>query len=169
MSKTIKEIYDIAIAHMDEIDPQGDTINSNTRDYQNRTPGLITALYPEVYLYDSMYQAQLDAENRGEPGPGRDPFRGRPRYRRRPGAQIFTSMEDEVDLDDELTLTVLPYGLAAALLADENPTLANFLQARYEELLQKFETIGPRVRQPADWEPIGDVYGASLGFDDARW
>lgn len=166
---TVKQIYDIAIAHMDEIDAKGATQNSNTRDYQNRTPLILTALYPEVYLYDSGYQAEFDAINRGERGTPCDPTKGRPRYRARPGAVVFSSMDDDVELDDELTLTVLPYGLAAALLADENPTLANFLQTRYEEMLEKFRTIGPQVRQPADWEPIGDVYGGIGQFDDGTW
>lgn len=144
--------------------PEGGTTNENTRDYENRTPGIVTALFPECYLYDSRYQAQFDTENRGSKEAG-----GHAKYRFRPGAKVFTAMTDEVPLDDELCLSVMPYGLAAALLADENPPLANFLQQRYEELLQKFSTIGPIVRQPADWEPIQDVYGGCLGFPDAHW
>lgn len=144
---TVKEIYDIAISHMDEVGEDGSTSNRNTRDYENRTPALITALFPECYLRDSHYQSAIDAANRGG------------KYRHRPGAQVFTSMEDDVPLEGELSNTVLPYGLAAALLADENPTLAQFFQGRYEELLATFEQIGARVRQPAEWEPIEDVYG----------
>jgi len=161
---TLKQIYDIAISHMDEYDPEGSPTNDNTRDYENRTPAIMTALFPELYLYDSRYQAQFDTENRGDPAAA-----GHAKYRLRPGAKVFKSMEDEVALDDELCFSVAPYGLGAALLADENPPLANFLQARYDEMLEKFAVIGPRVRQPADWEPIQDVYGAASGFDDAHW
>ena len=142
---------------MDEFDADGSTTTENTRDYKNRTPSLVTALYPELFLYDTHYQSRFDADNTGAD------------YRSRPGAKVFTSLTDKVPLDDELALTVMPYGLAAALLADENPPLANFLQARYEELLQKFSVIGPIVKQPAEFEPIADVYGGLCGFDDAMW
>ena len=158
MTATIQQIFDIAIAHMDEFDADGSTTTENTRDYKNRTPSLVTALYPELFLYDTHYQSRFDADNTGAD------------YRSRPGAKVFTSLTDKVPLDDELALTVMPYGLAAALLADENPTLANFLQARYEELLQKFSVIAPIVKQPADWEPIVDVYGGfSSPIDNGTW
>ena len=156
--RRIKDIYDIAISLMDEIDSHGDTSNINTRDYENRTPGIITALYPEVYQYDSSYQMQYDAINGGTP-----------RYKQRPGSRVFSSMDDAVELDDELCLSVLPYALAAALLADENPALANFLQSRYEEQKMEFSIIGPKVKQPAEWEAITDVYGFCSSVDNATW
>lgn len=158
MATKIKIVYDIAISHMDEIDSKGSTTNSNTRDYENRTPGIITALYPELYQYDSSYQMKYDAINSGDA-----------EYKKRPGSRVFSSMEDVIELDDELCLTVLPYALAAALLADENPALANFLQSRYEEMKAEFSTIGPKVKQPAEWEQITDVYGFCSSVDNATW
>lgn len=154
---TVKDIFDIAITHMDELGDDGSASNRNTRDYELRTPALVTALFPECFLRDSSYQSAIDAANHGG------------RYRVRPGSQVFTKMKDDVPLDDEIARTIMPYGLAAALLADENPTLAQFFQTRYEELLVLFETIGPRVHQPADWEPIGDYYGGFYDDPGAMW
>ena len=45
------------------------------------------------------------------------------------------SLDDGVPAGDtSWALGALPYGLAAALLVDENPTAASFYQQRYEEL-----------------------------------
>ena len=90
---------------------------------------------------------------------------------------IYPLLEDEVmellDTDgccesqDKIlgaALNVLPYGLGAHLLADENPALASFLQQRYEELLGRYTR-----RTDSAVYPICDVYGG-IGFSGgARW
>jgi hypothetical protein len=154
MSQTIQTIFDIALAHMDEVDAQN--TEAVSVDYALRTPGIVTALYPECFRRDTKYRESMEAATGAYP------------HRQRPGALVFHALEDEVPLDDELCLSVMPYGLAAALLADENPPLAQFFQQRYEELLQAAETIRPLVRQPSDWEPIEDVYGG-LGDPYQGW
>ena len=57
----------------------------------------------------------------------------------------------------------MPYGLAAHLLIDENPTVAAFFQQRYEELLDKLGNV------PAEFEPIEDVYGGIGHSEGGRW
>ncbi|MBO0959565.1 hypothetical protein J1P26_07435 [Neobacillus sp. MM2021_6] len=53
-------------------------------------------------------------------------------------------------LDDRTTLMVLPYGLAAHLMMEEDPNRASFFNSRYDELKRK---------RPAKITKIQDVYG----------
>ena len=58
---------------------------------------------------------------------------------RRSGWTPVYSTDDYINgIDETLASTVMPYGLAASLLVDENPTAANFFQQRYEGLLNRF-------------------------------
>lgn len=52
----------------------------------------------------------------------------------------------------------MPYGLAAHLLLDENPTAASFFNQRYEELKASL-----RAGLPTMSEDIEDVYGSGCG------
>ena len=63
-------------------------------------------------------------------------------------------MEDELPLDDGVCRTVLPYGLAAHLLLEENPASASFFQQRYEQLRRRAAASIPDV-----FQPITDCYG----------
>ncbi|MDR3149311.1 MAG: hypothetical protein LBT88_04760 [Oscillospiraceae bacterium] len=69
-----------------------------------------------------------------------------------------------VDLPEQLLDGVAPYGLAAHLLLEENPALASFFQARYEEGLARFER-----RRLAKWESISNVYGGIEFSSFSRW
>ena len=53
----------------------------------------------------------------------------------------ISDFDTPINLDDYIAQTVMPYGLAAHLLIDENPTVASFFQQRYEELLDKLVTF----------------------------
>ena len=53
----------------------------------------------------------------------------------------------------------MPYGLAAHLLMQEDPSSANFFQQRYDELL----TMLARG-MPAESEDIEDIYGTFGGI-----
>lgn len=64
-------------------------------------------------------------------------------------AFVFTNMDQELAMSDRVALTVIPYGLAAHLLMSEKPSLASFLNARYDELKRKL---------PTSSESIEDVY-----------
>ena len=58
----------------------------------------------------------------------------------------------------------MPYGLAANLLVDENPSAASFYQQRYEELRAMFI-----ARLPAGVEDIELLYGGVGGGSFSRW
>ena len=135
----VSEVFASAMALMDELNETGSAQTANTAEYARRTPGILNTLLGE--------------------------------YRIRTGnARDFTQLESTSDtitgVDAPFMRAVLPYGLAAHLLTDENPPAASFYQQRYEELLGLFIR-----RQPAEAEPIEDVYGVCShpynGF--ARW
>ena len=69
--------------------------------------------------------------------------------------RAVTEFDDSLyKIDDTIALGIMPYGLAANLLVDENPSAASFYQARYEERLRE---KARRVR--ASVEDIEDIYG----------
>ncbi len=136
---TAQEIFEAAIAIMDEVNDQGQADHSDTREYKNRTLAILNILRGELYPYSDSYA----------PGEGGRPI----------AAQIY-DFETPIELDDYICQSVMPYGLAAHLLMDENPTSANFFQQRYDELklglMRGYPTSGS--------EDIVDVYGCRGGI-----
>lgn len=80
---------------------------------------------------------------------------------KRPIVGVIASMTDDINLDDYICRSVMPYGLAAHLLLDENPSAASFFQQRYEELLRGLRSGGI----PTGSEDIVDVYGGCGGIE----
>lgn len=70
--------------------------------------------------------------------------------------EVLTSLEDALSVDDRIAIRVLPYGLAAHLLLNEDPNVASFLNNRYDELKRKI---------PATSVKITDVYNVSGGMN----
>lgn len=70
---------------------------------------------------------------------------------------ISDPISSEMQIDDVTSRTVLPHGLAAYLMLQENPSIASYFNQRYEEL--KF--IASR-QPPSATEQISNNYG---GFD----
>ncbi len=139
---TAKQVFDIAIGLM-SADTNGLTETSDTTEYKNRTLLILNALRGELYPYSDTYA-------RSEGGT-------------RPAIQPISDFDTPINLDDYIAQTVMPYGLAAHLLIDENPTVAAFFQQRYEELLNKLGNV------PQDFEQIVDVYGGIGHSEGGRW
>lgn len=139
---TGQDIFDKAITLMGEMSDSGETDWADTVEYKNRALNILNTLRGEVYQYSDTYATQ----KKKYPG-------------RRPVCPVLESLDDNIGIDDVLAQTVLPYGLAAALLLDENDSMAGFFQQRYEELLRK---LGANV--PGEWESISDVYGAGIEY-----
>lgn len=76
----------------------------------------------------------------------------------------LTELETALPLDDGLCQGVLPYGLAAHLLLEEDPAAANFFQQRYEELLGRWWR-----RRQAALEDLETPYGGVELGEDGRW
>lgn len=136
---TVQEIFDIAIHLMDsQNESTGSTMTTDTKEYSLRTPSLINALIDQVYPYSDTYPAVETGANT-----------------ERPYLVSVTELSDSLDLDNYICRNVLPYGLAALLLTEENPTLANFFWQTYLENLNT-----ARNRLPSSgFESVENVYG----------
>ena len=139
-STTGTDIFDKAITLMGEMSDSGETDWSDTEEYKNRALNILNILRGEVYQYSDTYNTQ----KKKTPG-------------KRPVCPAMESLDEEIGIDDVLAQTVLPYGLAAHLLLDENDNMASFFQQRYQELLQR---LGGNI--PGEWESIGNAYGGPL-------
>lgn len=145
MATTAKWVFDKAMHLMDEAnETTGATDTADTKEYKNRTVPILNVLRIECYSASDTYRVQT---------PGK-----------RPIPREILSIDDEIDLDDGICQSVLPYGLAAHLLLDENPDVAAFFNQRYSELLKEYKNS-----IPAAFEDIDDIYGGiEYGFM-SRW
>jgi len=151
MATTAQDVFDAAMGLMDEVNEQsGATDTSDTREYKNRTLFILNVLRGELYPYSDTFQ-----DNTAEKG-------------RRPIVGIIEDFDTPIGLDDYICQSVMPYGLAAHLLLDENPTAASFFNQRYDELKAMLAR-----GLPQESEDIEDVYswsGDSLGYGwFSRW
>lgn len=137
-STTAQWVFEATMTIIDELNDAGMADHSDTREYKNKVLYILNVLRGELYPYSDTYKQAQD--------------------KKRPIADIITSFDDVINLDDYICQTVMPYGLAAHLLIDENPTVAAFCQQRYEELLKKLEKGFAQVS-----EDIIDVYSANGG------
>jgi hypothetical protein len=133
MATTGLDVFLIAMALIDEVDGAGAATPEGTREFSGRTAGLLTSLCGELYPYSDTYAAD---------------------GARRPVCPPVTALGEPLALDDFLCRSVLPYGLAARLILEDNPSMASFFELRYEELIARYGQMRP-VRS----EPIEDLYG----------
>lgn len=134
---TVQDVFDISIRLMDsQNESNGSTNTTDTREYAFRTPSLLNSILDQVYPASDTYVSAVNGI--------------------RPVLPSVGSMEDYLDLDDAICRNVLPYGLAALLLTEENPTLANFFWQTYLENLQRAKNS-----LPSEIESVEDVYGVS--------
>lgn len=79
---------------------------------------------------------------------------GKVRIVYRPVPTVLTALADPLQVDDITAVTILPYGLAAHLMLEENAATASFFNGRYQELKSD------AAKKPAAaTELIGNVYG----------
>ena len=140
IDKTVQAIFDKA---MYLIDAQNESTGSaDTKEYRVRTIGILNNLLDVVYPASATYP---------------DDDTGRP------ALDDIYSFEDELDLDPRILRDVLPNGLAAHLLSEENPSLAEYFQQLFEEHLE-----AARAGVRATFESVDDAipYG---GIDYGRF
>lgn len=123
----VSEVFDSAMALMDELDESGAARGARTEDYAHRTPGIVKALLAELRAMTGARWRCMDVRGMDDPLPG---------------------------VEETYARSALAYGLAAALLVDENPNSAAFFHERYEELRNLH-----LARLPAEPGRIRDVYG----------
>lgn len=133
----VSDVFDAAMGIMDELGQTGQAQTSDTQEYEYRTPAIINMLVGELHMLLGNRDNWLPV----------------------------TSLDDMIPTaDTNYALSALPYGLAANLLIDENPTAASFYQQRYEELRAYY-----LARQQADVGDITDLYGGIPYGEFSRW
>lgn len=133
----VSDVFDAAMGIMDELSADGQSQTSDTQEYINRTPAIINMLVGELHMLLGNRDNWLPV----------------------------TSLDDMIPTaDTNYALSALPYGLAANLLIDENPTAASFYQQRYEELRAIYLS-----RQQADVSDITNLYGGIEYGEFSRW
>ena len=141
---SVQGVFDKAMYLIDaQNENSGSTDNSDTTEYKVRTLGILNNLIDDTYPASDTFAI-------GEDG-------------KRPALDDLTSFSDEIKMDP---YSVLPCGLAAKLLSEENPTLANFFWQLYEQRLAK-----AREGVPSSFESIEDglPYGGIEYGEFARW
>lgn len=119
MATTIKRIYTLALAKI--IEAPGTDV-----DYDSYSPPLLDSLLVEALPYENAIRAQRgDAELTGAP-------------------EITAIDSTVLDWDDRITRVALPWGLAAALLFDDENRKAESVMFR-NEFVSALEDAAPAV------------------------
>jgi hypothetical protein len=134
MATTVQDVFDKMLTIIDAVDDQ------DVSDYENRTIGIINVLAGELFMYSDNWKVV-------EKG-------------KRPIVTPVSEFTDEIGLDDYICRTVMPYGLAAHLMLQEDTTTASFAQQRYDELKMKLAE-----GLPQESDDIVDVYSGK----DGKW
>lgn len=138
---TVQQIFDMAIHLMDEQDEStGATGTVDTGEYSKRTISILNSVIPRLYQYSSNYK---------DKGTGRSAPR-----QLTVESYANPDFEQTIPLDDVLSLSLLPYYLAAQLLSGENETLAAWCMNQYREALNEI-----RNDMLSDFEAIPTPYG----------
>lgn len=107
-----QDIYDITMALIDEMKNDGSVDYTSTKDYSARTPGILTILQTEIIIELKKQGVNVSSLDR------------------------ITKMEQEIELEDNICMGVLPYGLASKLLMQEDASLSNDFSSLYYSKLQ---------------------------------
>ena len=130
IDRTARAVFDKAMYLMDaQSESSGSTLTGDTKEYQIRAVGILNSLLDMVYPASDTFQ-HVDGHQR-------------------PALDDIAKLEDELDLDARILREVLPNGLAAKLLSEENPALANYFQQCFEEGLAR-----AAASKPAQFEDI---------------
>lgn len=148
IDRTAKAVFDKAMFLMDaQSESSGNTMTGDTKEYQVRTIGILNSLLDVVYPASDTYRVT-------ESG--------------RPALDDISSLKDELDLDPRILRDVLPNGLAAKLLSEENPVLANYFQQCFESGLADAAAHAPAQFEDVDGAS-GGMYGGIEYGQFGRW
>lgn len=144
IDKTVQAVFDKAMYLIGEQnDATGQTMTADTKEYEVRTVGILNSLLDVVYPASDTYVAV-------EVG-------------KRPALPDIKGFTDELDLDAMVLRDVLPCGLAARLLSQENPSLANYFQQLFEEYLARAMAATPAGFEEIDGGDGGPYGGIEYG------
>ncbi len=132
-----EDIFNIAMAMIDEMTETGALDGETTAEYRAKAPAILSMLQTELIGIDNRYRDKKDWVY----------------------PVLIESLDQTVQVDDVKAQTLLTNGLAAQLMLHEDKTLANYFEQRYQEMKGMF--IKPTPRKPETRE---DVYGATLNY-----
>jgi hypothetical protein len=139
-------VFEQAMSLLDSLDEStGQADTTDNEEYKNRALAILNLLQAECFPVSDTAQTTTAGKRFAPP--------------------ILVSLDSVLYLDDELCHAILPYGLAAHLVLDENPQVASYCNQRYQELLARFRRLGT----PAVSEPIEDLYGGINMGQFGRW
>jgi hypothetical protein len=142
---TVQDVFDKTIHWIDaQNESNGSTNTVDTKEYSFRTPNILNMFLNVVYPASDTYQSRED--------------------RRRPYLEPVSEMTDELDLDAYICMSVLPYALAAGLLQEENPDVADTAMQLYEENL-----LEAKNRLGAEDGEVENAYGGIEYGRFSRW
>ena len=128
-------IYDITMSLMDERKNDGNVDVNSTKDYLARTPGILTILQTEIVMELKRVGAKISSLDE------------------------VKKMTTDIDLEDDICFGIIPYGLAARLLAQEDTTLSNYFSSLYDNAFNRYLS---EYKQLAKQEDREDVYGSLM-------
>ncbi len=135
MATTAQWVFEKAMRLMDEGTESATSVdNADTQEYKNRTLSILNVLRVECFPASDTYKVTD--------------------LGKRPICPEILDFDNPIALDDGICQGVLPYGLAAHLLLDENPAAASFFQDKYMEALEQ-----AKRSLPVASEDIVNVYG----------
>lgn len=146
IDKTVQAIFDKAMYLIDaQNESTGATTSGDTKEYRVRTIGILNNLIDIVYPASATYPDEQEG---------------------RPALDDIVDFSDSLDLDPLILRDVLPNGLAAHLLSEENPSLAEYFQQLFEEHLERARS-GVRSK----FESVDDAlpYGGIEHCQFSRW
>lgn len=133
---SVTDVFNAAMSFMDELSDDGSAQTADTLEYKNRTPSIVNMMLSEYNMLMGNSADWLPAED----------------------------LDSFLRVDTNYALGVMPYGLAANLLVDENPTAANFYQQRYEDMRNRYMS-----HHQADSAEIENLYGGIEHGEFSRW
>lgn len=111
----------------------------------------------EVITEDGDYVLGIDFKFEGKDMYIPYDFEGNMRIIYRPILTMITALTQTLELDGSLCRSVIPYGLGAKLMVNENSDIAQYLQNVYDELKQTM-----KKKRPAERTKIIDYYGTDF-------
>ena len=120
---------------MDERKNDGNVDVNSTKDYLARTPGILTILQTEIIMELKRVGAKVSSLDE------------------------VKNMTTDIDIEDDICFGIIPYGLAARLLAQEDTTLSNYFSSLYDNAFNRYLST---YNQKAEHEDREDVYGSLM-------
>lgn len=139
----VSDVFDAAMSIMDELSDSGKPQTTDTDEYKYRTVPIINTMIAELYPFSETKKAGKTAS----------------------GWRPVEEFDDTIsEIDNTLALGAMPYGLASALLTDENPEASDRFKRRYNEIVTMH-----KANAQCSMDTVEDVYGGIEYGEFGSW